>query len=92
MVAIRIGARFWGKTGTGEGTRRSLGMSDRTETCAAAVKMRSLAAELRGHAAETTLELYRRKFEGIASELEEAALDAESRSAASDWRPGRRQN
>jgi len=42
------------------------------------VKMRSLAAELRGHAAETTLDIYRRKFEGIASELEEAAVNAES--------------
>jgi hypothetical protein len=53
-------------------------MSDRTEICAAAMKMRSLAAQLRGHAAETTLELYRRKFEGIASELEEAAVNAEN--------------
>jgi hypothetical protein len=54
--------------------------------------MRTLAARLRGQAAETSIELYRRKLEGIASELEEAVLDAESRSAASDWRPGRRQN
>ena len=41
--------------------------------------MRLLAARLRGHAAETSLDLYRRKFEGIAAELEEAALAAESR-------------
>ena len=54
--------------------------------------MRTLAAQLRGHAAETSIDLYRRKLEGIASELEEAALDAESRGATSDWCPGRRQN
>jgi hypothetical protein len=44
-----------------------------------ALKLRSMAARLRGHAAETHIELYRRKFEGLASELEEAALDAETR-------------
>jgi len=54
--------------------------------------MRTLAARLRGHAAETSIELYRRKLDSIASELEEAALDAESGSATSDWSPGRRQN
>jgi hypothetical protein len=47
------------------------------------LKMRTLAAQLRGHAAETGIELYRRKLEGIASELEEAVIDAESRNAAS---------
>ena len=41
--------------------------------------MRTLAAQLRVHASETDLELYRRKFEGIALDLEEAAVDAESR-------------
>ena len=44
-----------------------------------ALKLRSLAARMRAHAAETHIELYRRKFEMVASELEEAALDAESR-------------
>jgi hypothetical protein len=44
-----------------------------------ALKLRSLAARLRGHAAATHVELYRRKFESVASELEEAAMDAESR-------------
>jgi len=48
--------------------------------CGNALKMRTLAAQLRGHAAQTSIELYRRKFEGIAAELEEAAVDAESRS------------
>jgi hypothetical protein len=43
------------------------------------LKMRALAARLRGHAGETSLGHYRRKFEGIASELEEAAVDVESR-------------
>jgi hypothetical protein len=41
--------------------------------------MRTLAAQMRGHAAETGLELYRRKFEEAASELEESAVDAETR-------------
>jgi hypothetical protein len=41
--------------------------------------MRALAAQLRDHASETHIDLYRRKFEGIASELEEAAVDAETR-------------
>ena len=45
------------------------------------LKMRTLAAQLRGHAAETTIELYRRKFEEVASELEEGAVDAESRTS-----------
>jgi hypothetical protein len=43
------------------------------------LKMRALAARLRDHADETSLGLYRRKFESIASELEEAAVDVESR-------------
>ena len=38
-----------------------------------------LAARFRAHAAETGVTLYQRKFEGTASELEEAALDAETR-------------
>ena len=42
-------------------------------------ELRSLAARFRTHAAETNIELFRRKFEGTASELEEAALDAETR-------------
>ncbi|MDB5739730.1 MAG: hypothetical protein JWP16_770 [Alphaproteobacteria bacterium] len=43
--------------------------------------MRRLAACLRVQAAETSLALYKRKFEGLASELEEEALESESRDA-----------
>ena len=45
-----------------------------------ALKLRALAARFRGHAAETAIEYFRRKFERAASELEEAAVDAETRS------------
>ena len=45
-----------------------------------ALKMRVLAAQLRAHAAETTVEHFRRKFERVASELDEAAMDSEGRS------------
>jgi hypothetical protein len=41
--------------------------------------MRTLAARLRGHAAETSLEIFQDKFRASAAELEEAALNAESR-------------
>ncbi len=41
--------------------------------------MRALAAQMRCHASATALEMYRRKFKDIASELEEAALVAENR-------------
>ncbi|HKQ45921.1 MAG TPA: hypothetical protein VJS47_11065 [Rhizomicrobium sp.] len=41
-------------------------------------KMRTLAAELRAHAAETSVEIFRRKFEAVASDLEEAALEVET--------------
>ncbi len=41
-----------------------------------------LAARMRAHAAETSLEVFRRKFECAASELEEAAIDLESRAAS----------
>jgi len=44
-----------------------------------ALKMRALAAQLRAHAAETGMDHFRRKFEVAASELEENALDIESR-------------
>ncbi len=44
-----------------------------------ALKLHALAAHFRAFAAETNIELFRRKFEGTASELEEAALDAETR-------------
>ena len=43
--------------------------------------MRALASRLRAQAQETTVALYRRKLETLASELEEAALEAESREA-----------
>jgi len=46
-----------------------------------AVELRSLAGRFRELAAETNFRFYRRKLEGVASELEEAALDAETR----DW-------
>lgn len=42
-------------------------------------KMRALAARLRAQAHETGICLYRRKLEILASELEEAAQEAESR-------------
>jgi hypothetical protein len=38
-----------------------------------AVKMRALATRLRAHAAETSVEFFRRKFEAAAADLEEAA-------------------
>jgi len=47
-----------------------------------APELRSIAARFRLHAAETNIALFRRKFEGTASELEEAALDAETRAWA----------
>jgi hypothetical protein len=43
------------------------------------VRMRVLASRMRAHAAETSLEIFRRQFERAASELEEAAIDLESR-------------
>lgn len=44
-----------------------------------ALKMRALAAQLRAHAADTTVDHFRRQFERVASELEDAALDTECR-------------
>lgn len=44
-----------------------------------ALKIRALAAQLRAHAAETSIEHFRHKFEITASELEEQAVDVESR-------------
>jgi hypothetical protein len=44
-------------------------------------KMRALASRLRAQAQETTVALYRRKLETLASELEEAATEAETREA-----------
>ena len=44
-----------------------------------ALKLRALAAQLRVHAAETSIGHFRHKFEIAASELEEQAVDAESR-------------
>ena len=41
--------------------------------------MRTLATRLRAQAAETHIALYRRKFELLASELDEAAEEAETR-------------
>jgi len=42
------------------------------------LKMRVLAAQLRDHAADTSVELFKQKFEAAATELEHAALDIES--------------
>jgi hypothetical protein len=47
-----------------------------------ALKLHVLAARFRAHAAETSLEIFRRKFEVTASELEEAALDAATRAGS----------
>jgi hypothetical protein len=47
-----------------------------------AADLRSIAAQLRRSADETDFNIYRRKFESVARELEEAALDAESRTLA----------
>jgi hypothetical protein len=41
------------------------------------LEMRALAAQLRRHAAETALDMFRRKFEMTACELEEKARDLE---------------
>jgi hypothetical protein len=49
-----------------------------TVTFQQAVKMRALAARLRAHAAETAVEIFRRKFEAVAADLEEAARRAEA--------------
>jgi len=43
------------------------------------LKLRAIAARFRAHSAQTGVHLYQRKFESVASELEEAALDFESR-------------
>ena len=42
-------------------------------------EIRALAAQLRMHAAETSVQMFRRKFEAAALELEQQAMDAESR-------------
>lgn len=44
--------------------------------------MRAMAARMRSYAAKTSVDLFRRKFERAASELEEAAVDVESRGGA----------
>lgn len=46
-----------------------------------AVKMRQLAARLRRDAEMTRIPEFRHKMETVASELEEAAVDVESRNA-----------
>jgi len=43
-----------------------------------AVKMRALAVRLRKHASETPVEMFRRKFEAVAADLEEAASRMEA--------------
>jgi hypothetical protein len=51
-------------------------MSDRTPE--RVLRMRALAAQLRTHATETTLEVFQRRFEAVAAELEQRA-DIEGR-------------
>ena len=51
------------------------------------LEMRALAAQLRLHAAETSLEMFRRKFETAAGELEEKARDLEEGYWQSDTWP-----
>jgi hypothetical protein len=43
------------------------------------LQMRTLAARLRGHAAETALEIFQYKFLATAAELEKTAMHAENR-------------
>jgi hypothetical protein len=71
----RIRTKQPGGAGTGAQTGRYLRMLNRGEQCR---EMRALAAQLRDHAAETALEMFKRKFEKAATELEEAARDSES--------------
>ena len=42
-------------------------------------RLRVLAARMRTYAGETSVKMYRRQFERAASELEETAIDLESR-------------
>ena len=48
-----------------------------TVTSQQAVKMRALAARLRAHAVETSVMMFRRKFEAVAADLEEATSHIE---------------
>ena len=52
------------------------------------LQMRTLAARLRGHAAETSLETFQYKFLATAAELEKAALHAENRTHFLSLVPG----
>jgi hypothetical protein len=45
----------------------------------AAARLRALAARMRAYADDTSLDIFRRQFEHAASELEETAIDLESR-------------
>ncbi len=65
-----------GTNGTGAAATRIKGMAD--NTAERITRMRNLAVLLRAQAADTSIGLYRRKFENLASEMEEAATDAES--------------
>jgi hypothetical protein len=74
MVTIRLKDRG-GAAGTGICDPRFHPM-DRTHE--KVLQLRTLAARLRGHAAETALEIFQDKFRASAAELEEAALSAEN--------------
>ena len=50
------------------------------------LKMLSLVAQLWAHAAETSIEHFQHKFKIAASELEEQAVDAQSRARLSETR------
>jgi hypothetical protein len=71
--------RGWGTTGTGDPAGRFIPMTGMVPS--QVPKMRALATRLRAQAHETAIGLYQRKLEILASELEEAAQEAESRAA-----------
>lgn len=54
----------------------------RNERPRTAADMRVMAIRMREYAARTTVGLFRRKFEAVAADLEEAAIDLESRDQA----------
>ena len=75
MVTIRLKDDAGSKERGRDGAR--FHAMDRTHE--KVLHMRTLAARLRGHAAETELEIFQAKFRASAAELEQAALNAENR-------------
>ena len=78
MVTIRLKERWM--TGTGARQPRFASMERGHEKV---LLMRTLAARLRGPAAETSVEIFQDKFLATAAELEKAALHAENRTRVS---------